>query len=172
MFEKAWDIFKVLIGFWSSSSNQIWIRSFKWDTVSSCRSRDCKNIGGQSWKSQRKVQTWTQCAQGQLNWQIFYLPSNLTFDIFAASLPTRAYNTSFENSDSYLFGDWKPGPWHDFWCDLCLLKVPLFHIIQRSLLKQKLAALYQNWFPSFSSLLCLQKIIRNFEAFGNCCKEV
>ena len=29
-------------------SKQIWIRSFKWDTVHSCRSRGCKNIWGQS----------------------------------------------------------------------------------------------------------------------------
>ena len=32
-------------------SKQIWIRSFKWVTVHPCRSRGCKNIKGQSWRS-------------------------------------------------------------------------------------------------------------------------
>ena len=38
---------------WLSVSKQIWIRSFKWGTVCSCRSRGCKNIRGQSWRSIR-----------------------------------------------------------------------------------------------------------------------
>ena len=35
---------------------QIWIRSFKWGTVPPCRSRDCKNIRGQSWKLKKICQ--------------------------------------------------------------------------------------------------------------------
>ena len=41
----------------ASGSKQIWIRSFKWGTVHSCKSRGCKNIWGQSWRSQRKLPT-------------------------------------------------------------------------------------------------------------------
>ena len=51
---------------------------------------------------------------GQLNRQIFYQPPTLTFDIFAASWPTRMHSTSFERSDSYLFGAWSPRLWYDF----------------------------------------------------------
>ena len=42
---------------WVPGSKQIWIRSFKWAIVHSCRSRGCKNIWGQSWRSQRKLST-------------------------------------------------------------------------------------------------------------------
>ena len=100
---------------WTSGSIQIWIRSFKWGTVHSCKSRGCKNVWGQSWRSQSP--TWptrTRCAWGWLNWQIFYQPPTLTFDIFAAYWPTRMQSTSFERSDSYLFGARSPGLWYDF----------------------------------------------------------
>ena len=36
-----------------------------------------------------------------------------------------------------------PRSWHDFYYDIQLLKVPLFHIIQRPWLNQKLPALYK-----------------------------
>ena len=48
---------KVMPWSWLSVSKQIWIRSFKWGTVHSCKSRGCKNIWGQSWRSQRKLPT-------------------------------------------------------------------------------------------------------------------
>ena len=56
----------------------------------------------------------TRYARGWLNRQIFYRPPTLTFDIFAASWPTRMHSTSFERSDSYLFGAWSPMLWYDF----------------------------------------------------------
>ena len=91
--------------------------AFKWGTVHSCRSRGCKNIRGQSWRKIRncwlsQIRDW--CAQGPVDLADFFRPLNLTSDIFAASWPTREYSASFERSDSYLFGDRKPGPWHDF----------------------------------------------------------
>ena len=136
---------KVMPWSWLSVSKQIWIRSFKWGTVRSCRSRGCKNIRGQLWKSIRNCQLsqiWDWCSQGPADLADFFRPPTFTSDIFASSWPTRTYSTSFKRSDSYLFGDWKPGPWHEIQLDLCSLKVPSFDIIQRPLLKQKLAALY------------------------------
>ena len=44
---------KVMPWPWLSVSKQIWIKSFIWGTVFSCRSRDFKNIKGQSWRSIR-----------------------------------------------------------------------------------------------------------------------
>ena len=89
----------------------------KWGTLNSCRLRGCKNIRGQSWRSIRncwlsQIRDW--CARGLADLADFFRPPTLTSDIFAASWPTRAYSTSFERSDSYLFGDWKPGLLHDF----------------------------------------------------------
>ena len=102
---------------WVSDSKQIWITSFKWGTVHSCKSKGCKNIWGQSSRSQRKLptrltQTW--CTQGWLNWQIFYQPPTLTFDILAVPWPKSMFNTSFERSESYLLKARSPKPWHDF----------------------------------------------------------
>ena len=130
---------------WLSFSKQIWIRSFKWGTVHSCRSRGCKNIRGQSWRSKKICQSSRTAGASVSNLAesaIPHWPPTLTSDIFSASWPTRKYSTSFERSDSCLFGEWKPRPWHDFEHDLWSLKVPSFHIIQRPLLKQKLPALY------------------------------
>ena len=42
---------KVIARPWLSFSKQILIRSFKWGTAHSCKSRGCKNIKGQSWRS-------------------------------------------------------------------------------------------------------------------------
>ena len=104
-------ILKVIPHLWTYGSKQIWIRSFKWGTVHSCRLRGCKNIRGQSWRSIRNCrlcQIRDQCARGPADLADFFRPPTLTSDIFAASWPTRTYSTSFERSDSYLFGDWKP----------------------------------------------------------------
>ena len=108
---------EVLLGSWVAGSNYLWIRSFKWVTVCPFRSRGCKNIRGQSWRF-KKIDQISQAPGASVSnlaeSAISYRPPTLTSDIFAASWPTRAYSTSFERSDSYLFGDWKPGPWHDF----------------------------------------------------------
>ena len=42
-------------------------------------------------------------------------PDELTFDIFAAYWPTRMHSTSFERSNSYLFGAWSPRLWAVVW---------------------------------------------------------
>ena len=47
---------KVIARPWLSFSKQILIRSFKWGTVHPCRSRGCKNIRGQSWRSKKICQ--------------------------------------------------------------------------------------------------------------------
>ena len=78
----------------------------------------------------------------RLNRQIFYRPLTLTFDIFVASWPTRMHSTSFERSDSYLFGAWSPRLWYDFEHILCWVKVPLFHIIQRQMAVSFLPRVY------------------------------
>ena len=132
---------KVMPWPWLSFSKQIWIRSFKWGTVHSCRLRGCKNIRGQSWRLKKICLTPGASVSNLAESAIPYWPLTLTSDIFAASWPTRNYSTSFEISKLYLFGEWKPRPWHDFWYDLWPLKVPSFHIIQRPFLKQKLPAL-------------------------------
>ena len=67
---------------------EMWIKSFKWGTVHSCRSRDCKNIRGQSWRSIRncwlsQIRDWR--AGGPAEVADFFPPPTLTFDIFAAS---------------------------------------------------------------------------------------
>ena len=116
-FKRSWIMLKVMPWPWLSFSKQIWIRSFKWGTVRSCRSRGWKNIRGQSWRSIRNCrlgQIRDRCARGPAALADFFRPPTLTSDIFAASWPTRTYSTSFERSDSYLFGEWKPRPWHDF----------------------------------------------------------
>ena len=100
------------------------------------KSRGCKNIWGQSWRTQRKVPTrptQTQCTWGQLIWQIFYRPPDLTFDIFGAYWPTRMQSTSFERSDSYRFVAWSPRLWYYFYKVLCWIELPLFDIIQRQM---------------------------------------
>ena len=110
-----------------------------------CRLRGCKNIRGQSWRSIRNCRLWqirVRWARGPADLADFFRPPTLTSDIFAALWSTRTYSTSFERSNSYLFKEWKPRPWHDFYYDLWSLKVPSFHIIQWPLLKQKLPALY------------------------------
>ena len=102
---------KVMPWPWLSISKQIWIRSFKWGTVCSCRSRGCKTIRGQSLRSKKICQISQALGASVSNLAesaIFYQPPTLTSDIFAASWRTRTYSTSFERSDSYLFGDWKP----------------------------------------------------------------
>ena len=43
------------------------------------------------------------------------------------------HSTSFQRSDSYLFGARSSRLSYDFYQVLCLVKVPLFHIIQRQL---------------------------------------
>ena len=57
-FDPTKNLLKVVPQPWASSSEQIWIRSFKWGTVHSCKSRGCKNIWGRSWTLQRKLPTW------------------------------------------------------------------------------------------------------------------
>ena len=47
---------KVIARPWLSFSKQILIRSFKRGTVHPCRSRGCKNIRGQSWRSKKICQ--------------------------------------------------------------------------------------------------------------------
>ena len=79
-----------------------------------------------------------QPTQGPSVWSraesaIFFSTSNFDLKIFAASLPTMMYSTSFERSDSYLFGARSPRSWHYFLHMLCWLKLPLFHIIQRQM---------------------------------------
>ena len=86
---------KVMPWPWLSFSKQIWIRSFKWGTVRSCRSRGWKNIRGQSWRSIRKCwlsQIRAQCTRSvipshswdsknfQATWlysKVFVLPKGL-----------------------------------------------------------------------------------------------
>ena len=60
------------------------------------------------------------------------------FDLshFAVSWSMSMYSTSFKRSNSHLFGNKSPRPWHDFKHELCWLKLSLFHIIQRPLLKR------------------------------------
>ena len=73
---------------WLLISEQIWIRSFKWGTVRSCRSRGCKNIRGQSWRPIRncqlsQIRDW--CARGRCrifstsNFDLWYFCSLLTY---------------------------------------------------------------------------------------------
>ena len=124
---------------------KIFLKSKKYGEENYQRSVLFSMLRGQSWRSIRNCrlgQTRDWCARGAAALAYFFQPSTLTSDIFAASLPTRKNSTSFERSNSYLFGEWKPRPWHNFWYDLWSLKVPSFHIIQRPLLKQKLPALY------------------------------
>ena len=44
---------KVMLLPWASGSKQIWIRSFKWGTLCSCRSIGCKITSLQSWQSKK-----------------------------------------------------------------------------------------------------------------------
>ena len=44
---------KVMLLPWASGSKQIWIRSFKWGTLCSCRSIGCKKTSLQSWQSKK-----------------------------------------------------------------------------------------------------------------------
>ena len=71
--------------------------------------------------------------RGWPSWQFSLRPPTLTSNIFAASWLTRMYSTSFERSDSYLFGVRSPRLWFDFKQFLCWVNVPLFHIIQRQM---------------------------------------
>ena len=47
---------KVIARLGFSFSKQILIRSFKWGTVCPCRSRGCRNIRGESWRSNKICQ--------------------------------------------------------------------------------------------------------------------
>ena len=63
------------------------------------------------------------CISLETGWVSNFL-STSNFDLwyFCSLVTYKAYSTSFERSNSYLFEDWKPGTWHDFQHDLCSLK--------------------------------------------------
>ena len=71
---------KVITWPWLSFSKQILIRSFKWDTVHSCRSGGCKNIRGQSWRSKKSavLARFDSDAPGVNELADFFWPPNLT----------------------------------------------------------------------------------------------
>ena len=48
---------KVMLAPWTSSSEQIWIISFKWGTMSFSSSNGCKIVDDQSWSS-KKIMSW------------------------------------------------------------------------------------------------------------------
>ena len=74
---------------WLSVSKQIWIRSSIWGTVCSCRSRGCKNIRGQSWRSMENCwlrqnrDCWALGLAGQAD---FFRRPTLTSDFFCSLL--------------------------------------------------------------------------------------
>ena len=99
------------------SVETVWIRSFKWGTVCSCRSGGCKNIRGKSWRSIKIADSprlETDVPGAQLIWKISFDLQLWHSDIFAASWSIRMFSTSFERSDSYLSGDSKLRSWHKF----------------------------------------------------------
>ena len=104
---------KVMPQPWTSGSKQIWIRSFLWDTVLSCMSRDCKYTKGQSWRLLKNLPVQPLVRVGPSRQYLFW-PPTLTSRIFEASWPTRIYNTSFKRSDSYLIGARSPRVRYDF----------------------------------------------------------
>ena len=70
---------------WLSVSKQILIRSFKWGTVHPCRSRGCKNIKGQSWRSIKNlpVQPSPRASGSRLaELAIFFATSNFDLKYF------------------------------------------------------------------------------------------
>ena len=76
---------KVIPQLWASGSKKIWIRSFKWGTVHPCRSRDCKNIEGQSWRSIKNlpVQPAPRASGSRLaELAIFFATSNFDLKYF------------------------------------------------------------------------------------------
>ena len=104
-----------IMGFWlQTDMNKIFqIRhcSFLW--VKRLQKIFEVKVGGRKENCQLS-QSLTQCSQGQPNQQILYRPPTLTFDIFAASWPTRMHSTSFERYNSDLFGAWSPRLWYNF----------------------------------------------------------
>ena len=74
------------------SLQKIWNRSLKWGTVHSCRSRGCKNIRGQSWRSIRNCrlsQILDWCTWGQADLTYFFLTSNFKVWYFCSLLTYR-----------------------------------------------------------------------------------
>ena len=71
-------------------------------------------VGGQK-KSARSARPRVHQSRIWLSRQ-FFIDLQLWPLIFLQplDLATRAHSTSFERSDLYLFGDWKPRSWHDF----------------------------------------------------------
>ena len=82
---------KVMPWPWVSLSKQVWVRSLKWGTVRSCRSRGCKNIRGQSWRSKKNLPDHAGCGCISLksgwvsnflstsNFDLWYFRSLLTY---------------------------------------------------------------------------------------------
>ena len=94
-------VLKVMPWPWLSVYKQIWIKSFKWGTVCSCRSRGCKNIRDQSWRSKKNLlfQTDPGCGgfeSGRVG-NFFFSTSNFDLWYFAASWPTKTYITSLKD---------------------------------------------------------------------------
>ena len=80
-------MFKVMLWPWLSFSKQIEIRSFKWGTVHSCRSRGCKNIKGQSWRLIKNLPGWlAPGASGSRSavLAIFFVTSNFDLKYFCS----------------------------------------------------------------------------------------
>ena len=99
---------------WVTGSDQIWVRSFKWGTVNSCRLRGYKNIRGQSWRLKKNHQLGRirQCrSKGPAVLADFFSTSNFDSVISAAPWPKSMFSTSLRRSNSYLFGSRVPRAW-------------------------------------------------------------
>ena len=83
-------------------------RSFKWGTIEPCSSNGWKIVWGQSWKFEKEIvflNPGSHIFESTLiSKTIFSRSPTLTSSSLTALWATRLHSTSFERSDSYLFG--------------------------------------------------------------------
>ena len=86
---------------------QILLGAFKWATIHQHRSRGCKTVAYQSWRSEKiALLVALLLSKKGFQWvrvQIFFGPPTLTSHSFAAPWPTIMNSISFESPKPYMY---------------------------------------------------------------------
>ena len=97
----------ILLWWISVKCKQIWLRAFKWATIHDHRSRDCKTVTCQIWRSEKIAllvpRSLSKMGFGMVLGRIFFGLWSLKGHSFAAPWPMMMHSNSLESPKPYLF---------------------------------------------------------------------